>query len=64
MDTQTDVATQMMMGYDHGLAPAMWESFLQTSRVGGTMHVITPYNTDEVLAVGLWFGPGRKMFAT
>lgn len=51
-----------MSGGDAALAHLLFASMLRTAREGGTLHLVA--RDGEVLAVGLWFAPGRKMFAT
>ncbi|KIP09660.1 hypothetical protein PHLGIDRAFT_307417 [Phlebiopsis gigantea 11061_1 CR5-6] len=59
---QDETAVRAMSGGDAALAHLLFASMLRTAREGGTLHLVT--RDGEVLAVGLWFGPGRKMFAT
>ena len=41
-----------------------WELVKAGLAGGGTLHFVSPQNSEQILAVGLWFGPGKKMFAT
>lgn len=55
----------MMTGYDPSLEPLLFESMLRAGLAGGgTLHFVSPQDSEQIFAVGLWFGPGKKMFAT
>ena len=59
-----DPLLRMMTGDDPRMEPMLFESMLRNVLEAGMLYVITPTESHEILAVALWFGPGKKLNGT
>lgn len=50
-----------MTGNNPALRDAIYRMQFGAARIAGAMYVVTPHDSDKILATGLWFGPGTNM---
>ena len=53
-----------MTGNNPSLKPHIFGMQFGAARVAGQMYVVSPLDSDKILATGLWFGPGTTMMRT
>ncbi|KAI0319588.1 hypothetical protein OF83DRAFT_1170062 [Amylostereum chailletii] len=56
-----DVTIPAMTGGDTGLEPSLFRSIVRAGALAGAFYVMTD-ESDEIFTIGLWLGPGKKVF--
>lgn len=60
-----DVSLKTMTSGNDDLEPLLFRSMLKAGALEGTIYVVTAEDgADDIYSIGVWFGPGQKMFSS